>query len=170
MKLKEDKKAKSKSFFFSKNYEIFDQKYEKFLINYFLKTKKDIRICMHNNKRDLHHDMIILQQKGNFYKPHKHKKKGETYHVIKGSMFCILFNENGKIVNYKHVKKNNILRTPINIHHTIVPFSKFVIYHEGKTGPLEKKNDSIFPSWANNSKIQKNIELLIKKYKIKKNS
>ena len=30
MKLKQDRKAKSKSFFFIKNYELFDQKYEKF--------------------------------------------------------------------------------------------------------------------------------------------
>ncbi len=165
MKLKQDRKAKSKSFFFIKNYELFDQKYEKFLINHFLKFKEDIRICMHKNKNDLHHDMIILQQRGNFYKPHKHKKKGETYHVIKGSMLCILFHDTGKILRYQHVKKNNILRTPINIHHTIVPYSKYVIYHESKTGPFLKKNDSIFPKWANNPKIYKNIEKLIKKFK-----
>ena len=60
---------------------------------------------MHKNKNDLHHDMIILQQRGNFYKPHKHKKKGETYHVIKGSMLCILFNDTIKILRYQHVKK-----------------------------------------------------------------
>ena len=165
MKLKQDRKAKSKSFFFIKNYELFDQKYEKFLINHFLKFKEDIRICMHKNKNDLHHDMIILQQRGNFYKPHKHKKKGETYHVIKGSMLCILFNDTGKILRYQHVKKNNILRTPINIHHTIVPYSKYVIYHESKIGPFLKKNDSIFPKWANNPKIYKNIEKFIKKFK-----
>ena len=29
--------------------------------------------------------MIILNKK-NFYIPHKHKRKGETYHIIKGSM------------------------------------------------------------------------------------
>ena len=47
MKLKQDRKAKSKSFFFIKNYELFDQKYEKFLINHFLKFKEDIKfVCI----------------------------------------------------------------------------------------------------------------------------
>ena len=38
--LKEDKKAKSKSFFFTQESKIFDEKYVKFLINFFNKTKK----------------------------------------------------------------------------------------------------------------------------------
>ena len=66
-------------------------------VEWALKHKKDIRICMHKKSLDKHHDMIILQQKKNFYLPHKHLRKGETYHIIKGRMVCVLFNNNGKV-------------------------------------------------------------------------
>ena len=58
--LLEDKKAKSKSFFFRKENIIFNRKFISFLENNYLKYKKDIRICMHKNTSDNHHDMIIL--------------------------------------------------------------------------------------------------------------
>ena len=51
-------------------------------------------------KKSKYHDMVILQQKKNFYKPHKHLRKGETYHIIKGSMICILFNVYGKVKKF----------------------------------------------------------------------
>ena len=103
--LKEDKKAKSKSFFFTKESKVFNLKHVKFLEKYYYKEKKDIRICLHTSKKSKHHDMIILQQKRNFYLPHKHLKKGETYHIIKGSMACILFKNNGEIKKICKLKK-----------------------------------------------------------------
>ena len=146
--LKQDKKAKTPSFFFKKESEKFDKKYTAFLENFYKKNKKDVRICLHSKKDSKHHDMVILQQRKNFYTPHKHFKKGETYHIIKGSMACVLFSEKGKIKKICHIKKNDIFRTPINIFHTMLPVTKFVIYHESKTGPFLKKNDSVFNSWC----------------------
>ena len=153
--LKEDKKAKSKSFFLTKESQIFNENYVKFLINFFNKTKKDIRICLHTSKKSNHHDMVILQQKNNFYTPHKHLRKGETYHIIKGSMVCILFNDNGKVSKVCKLKKNDIFRTPLNIFHTMSPISKYVIYHESKTGPFLKRGDSIFPIWIKSEEKRK---------------
>ena len=144
----QDKKAKTPSFFFKKESEKFDKRYVIFLENFYKKNKKDVRICLHTKKNSKHHDMIILQQRKNFYTPHKHFRKGETYHIIKGSMACVLFSEKGKIKKICHIKKNNIFRTPINIFHTMLPITKFVIYHESKTGPFLKKNDSVFNLWC----------------------
>tara|TARA_Y100001970_G_scaffold276030_1_gene378139 strand:- start:1631 stop:2158 length:528 start_codon:yes stop_codon:yes gene_type:complete len=164
----EDNKAKTKSYFFKKEGEIFNEHHIKFLEKYYKSKKKDIRICLHTNKKSKHHDMIILQQKKNFYLPHKHLKKGETYHIIKGSMACILFDSRGKLKKICLLKKNNIFRTPINIFHTMIPVSKYVIYHESKTGPFLKKNDSIFPKWIKNNKKKnsyiKNLKNIVSKY------
>lgn len=144
----EDKKAKTTSFFFRKENEKFDKSHINFLESYYKKNLKDIRVCLHTKKNAKHHDMVILQQKKNFYPPHKHLKKGETYHIIKGSMTCVLFENSGKIKKICHLKKNDIFRTPINVFHTMLPTSKFVIYHESKTGPFLKRNDSIFSNWS----------------------
>ena len=144
----EDKKAKTKSFFFKNEGQIFKKKYINFLEKYYKKEKKDIRLCLHTSTKSKHHDMIILQQRKNFYAPHKHLKKGETYHIIKGGMMCVLFNEKGAVKKICELKKNDIFRTPINVFHTMMPVSKFVIYHECKNGPFLKKNDSIFSKWS----------------------
>ena len=161
--LSEDKKAKSKSFFFKKENTVFNKKFINFLESNYLKYKKDIRICMHKNTSDRHHDMIILQQKKNFYLPHKHLKKGETYHIIKGKMMCVLFYNNGKIKSKCIINKNDIFRTPLNTFHTMVPLTNYVIYHESKNGPFLKKSDSIFPFWINKLKKSKQEILKFKK-------
>ena len=145
----EDKKAKSKSFFLKDSYKFLNHKMIKFLEKSYIKTKKDLRICLHKNSSDKHHDMVMLQQRKNFYLPHKHQKKGETYHIIKGSMASILFKDNGKIKKIYKLVKHDIFRTPLNTYHTMIPLTKFVIYHESKIGPFLKKNDSIFPKWNN---------------------
>jgi len=144
----EDKKAKTKSFFFKKEGQVFNKKYLNFLEKYYKKEKKDIRLCLHTSVKSKHHDMIILQQRVNFYAPHKHLKKGETYHIIKGGMVCVLFNKKGIIKKCCKLKKNDIFRTPTNVFHTMMPVSKFVIYHESKNGPFLRKNDSIFSNWS----------------------
>ncbi len=153
--LRKDIKAKTTSFFFKKEGEVVDKKYINFLEKYFKKEKKDIRICLHTNTQAKHHDMIILQQRKKVYTPHKHLKKGETYHIIKGSMACVLFNDKGNIKKVCKLKKNDIFRTPINVFHTMLPLTTFVIYHESKTGPFLKKNDSIFSKWSKELTNQK---------------
>jgi cupin fold WbuC family metalloprotein len=155
----EDNKAKTKSFFLDTKKNPFSQKHLNFLINFYKKNNLDVRICLHRNRKSNHHDMIILQQKKNFYKPHKHLKKGETYHIIKGSMICVIFNNNGNIKNLCHIKKGDIFRTPINKYHTMLPYSKFVIYHESKVGPFLLKRDSIFPHWIKKFINEKEIAL-----------
>ena len=171
--LKEDKKAKTKAFFFRSDTSVFDKKFINFLEKYYYKTKKDIRICMHKNPSDKHHDMVLLQKRKNFYKPwyenrkmgtfpHKHLTKGETYHLIKGKMACVIFNNNGKIKFAFTLNPNDIFRTPINVYHTQIPLSNYVIYHESALGPF-KKNNSVFPKWANKFKNNKKAILKFQK-------
>ena len=178
--LKEDKKAKTKAFFFKKESTVFNKKLLDFLKKYYKKNKKDIRVCMHRDPSDKHHDMVLLQKRKDFYKPwfenrkmgtfpHKHLKKGETYHLIKGKIACVIFNNNGKIRSVFKLNPNDIFRTPINVYHTQVPLTEYVIYHEAALGPF-KKGNSVFPKWAikfkNNKKeilkFQKEIKARIK--------
>ena len=161
--LKEDIKSKTKSFFLDTKKNNFNKNHIYFLKKFYKKFMKDIRICLHKNNKSKHHDMVILQQKKIFYKPHKHKKKGETYHIMEGSMMCIIFSDSGKIQKSSIIEKNDIFRTPLNKYHTMMPLSKYVIYHESKPGPFLKKNDSIFPKWMKKFEDKKEIDNLKKK-------
>jgi|TARA_A100001015_G_C14985259_1_gene711256 cupin fold WbuC family metalloprotein len=171
--LREDKKAKTKAYFFKRSDTVFDKKLLNFLENHYKKTKKDIRVCLHKDPSDKHHDMVLLQKKKDFFKPwienrrmgtfpHKHLKKGETYHLIKGKMVCVIFSNSGKIKDAKLILPNSIFRTPINTYHTQIPLSNYVIYHEGALGPF-KKGNSVFPRWAD--KFKNNPEAISKFYK-----
>ena len=157
--LKEDKKAKTTSFFLNSRKEFFSNKHINFLLKYYKKNQKDIRICLHKGRSDNHHDMIILQQKKNFYKPHKHLRKGKTFHMVRGKMIIVVFANNGKISSCSLLKKEDIYRMPMNKFYTMIPISKFVIYQESKVGPFLKKRDSIFPKWLKKFDKKKEIDL-----------
>lgn len=154
LNLREDKKAKSKSFFFKGKNKVFDRKLFKFMINYFYRNKKDLRICMHDSPLSKFHNMIVLHQKKKFYKPHKHIKKSEIYTIIFGKLKVILFDDDGKKKFTILLKKNEIFHIPNNTFHTTIPVSNFVIFSESKLGPFLKKNDSIFPKWLKKYEVQ----------------
>jgi len=148
--LKLDKQAITTSFFFKKkNNVLFNQDLKNDIIKNYKKNNSDLRVCLHQNPLDKHHDMIILQQKKNFYKPHKHKSKAETYHMISGKMIVIIFKNDGKILNSKIIGGKDVFRVPSNTFHTMIPLTKYVIYHENKNGPFIRKGDSIYPNWIN---------------------
>ena len=153
--LKEDKKGKSKAFFYKSKVILFNKKFLNFLISTYKKDLKDLRICLHPNYKDKHQDMIILQQKKNFYMPHKHLYKSETYHMLKGKMGCLLFNKKGKIIFKCKLGKNDIFRVPVNTFHTMIPITKYVIFHENKAGTFLKKNDSVYFNWTKKLQYKK---------------
>jgi len=111
---------------------------------------KNIRLCLHSSPDSNFHDMIILEKYGKYYPPHKHMDKGETWHILEGSLATFIFSESGEIVESGVLdpKENIILRVDLGIYHSIMPLSEIVIYHESKPGPFLGKNDSIYPKWA----------------------
>ena len=110
----------------------------------------DLRISMHAGPEDDLHNMIILQRKGIYLRPHKHPLKAETYHLIEGSMNAFLFNEDGEVVFRKHLSSegNLLFRFSRNMFHMTVPTSDVVIFHESKVGPFIRESDCIHARWA----------------------
>ena len=161
--LVEDKSGKTPTFYLKNENIKIDKKLLLFLERFSLHNKNiDARICIHKKKSSKHHSMVLLQNKNNYYRPHKHKSKGDTFLILKGKLACFLFNNKGKIKFKCILKKNEIFRTPNNTFHAILPVTKKVLYFETKKGPFLKKNDSIFASWSPSNKDNKN---LIKNYK-----
>lgn len=112
------------------------------------------RVCIHNNSEDSIQEMIIVHNKRVYVKPHKHTAGSESFHIIKGKLEIILFNENGDITNIipleaYHQGKNPSFCYRLNkpLYHTIIVKSRFVVIHEVINGPFKKEN-SEFPSWA----------------------
>ena len=110
----------------------------------------DIRICLHDSPEAEFHEMIILQYGGKYSRPHKHPVKGESYHIIEGSMAAFVFDDSGQVMdaNVLDASSSFLYRVGGNTYHVAVPLSELLIYHESKPGPFLHDDDSVFPSWA----------------------
>jgi len=149
--VKQDKNAKTLSFFCTKDLVMINRDIISQLVE---KTKNngncDIRISLHKSPLEDFHNMIILQNKNNYYRPHRHQRKVESYQMIKGKMGIFIFNDDGELLesNVLSTGKNFIYRISANAWHVSIPLTEFVIFHESKLGPFLGKDDSIFPKWA----------------------
>ena len=147
---KEDDKAKSRSYYSLASPTFIDKDTIQFMKESSNKKKDDVRVCMHMDSKSDFHDMVILQRKGCYRRPHKHLNKGETWHIIEGAMAVFVFNDFGHIIDKRILSPSDMFlyRLDKNMYHTAIPLSKYVIYHESKLGPFLKNNDSIYPDWS----------------------
>ncbi len=121
------------------------------------------RICLHSDNNELIHEMLIVQLKDTYIQPHKHIGKSESFHIIEGSMYVIIFNEQGKIKKIFYLDANTqtpnssiIYRLSKDYWHSILPCSNFVVFHETTNGPFNPAQTQ-FPYWAPDE-IQSNSE------------
>ena len=108
----------------------------------------NVRVCLHAGPDAVHHDMIILENQGKYYRPHKHDDKGEAFHIIEGRMGIFAFDESGAVIDAVVLEPQEIYRVEAGMYHAVLPLTDRVIYHENKPGPFTGEGDSIFPEWA----------------------
>jgi len=111
---------------------------------------KNLRLCLHEGPEALFHDMVILEHPGNYYRPHKHLKKGESFHILEGSMGIFVFDQQGQVIDACVLDPQGsfLYRIDTDMYHAVMPLSDPVIYHESKPGPFTGDGDSVFPAWA----------------------
>lgn len=97
---------------------------------------QELRICLHQGKSDNFHQMIILQHRHVYRRPHK-EEVAESYHMISGTMMVIEFYPDGRISN--SILLDNTLAPIYRINqdtwHVNIPVTSTVIFHETKAGP-----------------------------------
>ena len=160
-----DQEALSPSYFSQSKIPAVDKRMLDALKDYALEENTDVRICLHDSPAASFQNMIILHRQSQYYRPHSHSKNGEAYHLIEGELGIPFFDETGEIVERVHLSVNNriIVRIPIHHIHAMYPLTKFVIFHESKSGPFVPGEDISYPSWAPKT----NNEEAIKKYQIR---
>jgi cupin fold WbuC family metalloprotein len=111
---------------------------------------KNLRICLHDTPEALFQNMIILERKNAYYRPHKHLDKGESFHIIEGRMAVFVFNHKGEVVDSCILEPAGaiVYKVAVNSFHAIMPLTDLIIYHEAKPGPFLGQRDSIFPEWS----------------------
>jgi glucose-6-phosphate isomerase len=109
---------------------------------------RNVRVCLHNSPQALHHDMINLEHRGRYYRPHRHTDKGECFHIMQGEMGLFAFDIAGTVIDAVRLASGEIYRVEIGMYHAVIPLSDMVIYHENKPGPFLGDGDSLYPDWA----------------------
>jgi cupin fold WbuC family metalloprotein len=129
-----------------------------------ISTQRDnsnVRICLHESPEAEHHDMVALERKGRYYRPHKHFNKGDTSHMLEGRLRVFSFDTEGEVIDAVAIGPGEIYRTATNMYHAILPLTDYVIHHESKPGPFEGENDSIYPDWAPDGSDQAEVDAYI---------
>lgn len=159
----QDKNAKSLSFFckdevVSLTKDVIDE-----LKKIACSEKRDVRISMHQSPDSDLHNMIILQHKGTYMRPHKHLIKAEAYQLIEGKQAVFIFDDTGKIIHRcdMSIERNFLYRFEKNYYHVSIPTSDFVIFHESKIGPFIREGDSIFAPWAPSGDNKESVKIFI---------
>lgn len=110
------------------------------------------RLCMHRDHAEAIQEMVIALCQDALFRPHRHHAKSESFHVIEGEFYILVFDANGKVVRGVRLAPPGsghsfAYRMCAPTWHAIVPITPFVVFHETTQGPF-KKDEAQFPSWA----------------------
>lgn len=99
------------------------------------------RICAHPNPEDALHEMVIVMAGDAYIRPHRHRNRSETFHIIDGRLTLLLFDDRGRIV--ERVPMGDLASGRVFVHrlgpdvwHTVMPEGEWVTFHEITNGPF----------------------------------
>lgn len=110
------------------------------------------RLCLHHSLDNVVQEMVIAFCRDTYNRPHRHRNKTESFHVIEGDLLIIFFDDAGQEIRrlkmgpYGHGQAF-LYRLSASMWHTVVPLSEFVIIHETTNGPFIK-NETEFAPWG----------------------
>jgi cupin fold WbuC family metalloprotein len=114
--------------------------------------RKRSRLCAHFSVTDPLHEMLIVLSKETYIRPHKHVRKTESLHVVKGEADAVFFDENGSITDIVKLgafksKRCFYYRIADPVYHTLILKSDFFVFHEVTNGPFTPA-DTLLAPWA----------------------
>lgn len=109
-----------------------------------------VRICAHASDDAPLHEMIIALAGGRYIRPHRHRGKAESFHLIQGTVDIVFFDEAGAITAVLPMTDAAGLgyyRIDHDAYHTLVVRTAAAVYHEVTTGPF-RRQDTEFAPWS----------------------
>jgi cupin fold WbuC family metalloprotein len=113
---------------------------------------KRARLCLHHDHSDQVQEMVIAFDRGTYVRPHRHRGKTESFHVIEGELEVVFFDDGGRVTRRVRMGPRDsghafLYRLSSSLWHSVVPLSDFVVIHETTTGPFVK-GETEFPPWG----------------------
>jgi cupin fold WbuC family metalloprotein len=113
---------------------------------------KRARLCLHHDHADQVQEMVIAFRRDSYVRPHRHRGKTESFHVIEGELEVVFFDDGGRVTRRLRMGPPGsgrpfLYRLSSSLWHSVLPLSEFVIIHETTTGPFVK-GETEFPPWG----------------------
>jgi cupin fold WbuC family metalloprotein len=110
------------------------------------------RLCLHRTDQDTIQEMIIVLMKDVLFRPHRHLDKSESFHIVEGELYVLLFSETGQPMRAIHMGpaasgRTFCYRLCTPAWHAILPISDLVVMHETTRGPFVA-GEAAFAAWA----------------------
>jgi cupin fold WbuC family metalloprotein len=114
--------------------------------------RKRIRLCAHPGVDDRLHEMLIVHAHDTYVRPHKHRHKSESFHVIEGEADVVIFDERGgvtQVIPMGPFKSGRpfFYRIAEPLFHTLLIRTPVLVFHETTNGPF-RREDTEFAPWA----------------------
>jgi len=114
--------------------------------------RKRSRLCAHQSPDDSLHEMLIVHARECYVRPHRHKNKVESFHMIEGELDVVFFEESGeikKVIRMGTVDKGKTFyyRLPDYLYHMVIIRSDIAVFHEITEGPF-RREDTDFAVWS----------------------
>ena len=111
------------------------------------------RLCLHRTNEDTVQEMILALCRDVLFRPHRHRNKSESFHIIEGDLVVLLFNDEGHVIRAIHMGppgSGHVMcyRLCVPTWHAILPRSEFVVFHETTVGPFKSHDPAQFAPWA----------------------
>lgn len=123
------------------------------LVEHVRRTGKNGRLCLHQNEAAKVHQMIVCEQHGKFYPPHKHEGDSECFQLLRGELAVVCYDDFGGVEMVTQLELGHFYKAPLSTFHSVFPLTEFVVYFESKSGPYQPL-DVLLPSWCPRDKTQ----------------
>jgi cupin fold WbuC family metalloprotein len=113
---------------------------------------KRSRVCAHGSSEDPLHEMLIVLDRATYVRPHKHKGKSESFHVVEGAADVVLFDDDGAVEDVIELGdyrsgRSFFYRLNVAAFHTVVVRTDTFTIHETTNGPF-RADDAVYAAWA----------------------
>lgn len=113
--------------------------------------RRRARVCLHRDDAEIH-EMFIVLLRGSYIRPHLHRGKSESFHLMTGTAGVVFFDSKGTETGRAFLSAEArdaafFYRIDTPIFHTQVVLSDYVLFHEVTHGPF-RREDTLFADWA----------------------
>jgi cupin fold WbuC family metalloprotein len=115
-------------------------------------ARKRARLCAHMGHSDPLHEMLICLARDTYVRPHRHKGKSESFHMIAGELHVVLFHTDGTLREVIQMGPHSsgsvfFYRLMEPCFHTVLVKTPRALFHETTNGPFDPA-DTEFAAWS----------------------